>query len=124
MTEEGYLTVPHNPGNWTILAFVSSSCKLRLLVCHSLPLCPRSTFIIRALEALGPHTAYVRQAGSSSGETALRPIGGGRRQPQARSLLDRAWYTIMTSATSVTGQNGLHLVNRLEESRSPYVSPR
>ena len=117
------LLVPHNSRHWTSLAFISSGCKLRLLVHPTLPLRPRIVRVVRALQASGRQTTYVRQTRSSSGEAALGPIFGGRRRPLARSLLDRVWYTTMTSANGGVGQNGLHLANRLNESRSPYVSP-
>ena len=103
------------------LASISSYFKLRLLIRPSLPLRPR---IVRALQATERQTAYVTQHRSLSGEAVFGPICEGRRRPQAHSLLGRAWYITMTSANGNTGPDGLHLVNRLNESRSPYVSPR
>ena len=110
--------------NWTSLASMRSCCKLRLLVRPSLPLPLRIVRGVRALQTTGRQTAYATQPRSSVGKAALGPICGVRRRPLARSLLDRVWYTTMTGANGGVGQNGLHLANRLNESRSPYVSPR
>ena len=115
---------PHNSRYRVILAFISSCRKPRLLVHHSLPLRSRVVPVVRVLRATRRQTAYVTQLRSSSGEAALGPVCGDRRRLLAYSLFNRAWYTTMTSDDCGVGQNGLHLVNRLNESRSPYVSPR